>query len=199
MVLALVLVLLLDQITKVLIVEAGIFRVSIIPGFLWFERATNTGIAFGMFSSHTDQITVISIAVVIFLSIFYTRFSRIQQVFIGMIIGGALGNIVDRIRFGRVVDFIRMRYYPAIFNVADSFIVIGGILLALTYLWGDKFGSEGDEKRRGMETGQIPTGKAPELDIPLYDPESYKGWEGACGWLDQKAELQSEERRDGGS
>ncbi len=197
MVLALVLVLLLDQITKVLITEAGVFRLTVIPGFLWFERATNTGIAFGMFSSHTDQITMISIAVVIFLAIYYTRFSHVQQIFIGMIMGGALGNIIDRIRFGKVVDFIRMRYYPAIFNVADSFIVIGGILLALTYLWGDKFGSKGDEKRRGMETGQVFAREASKLDISLYDSESYKGWEGACGWLDQKAELQGEERRDG--
>ena len=199
MVLALVLVLLLDQITKTLVVEAGIFRVAVVPGIVWFERATNTGIAFGMFSSHTDQITIISIAVVVFLAIYYTKFTRVQQVFIGMIIGGALGNIVDRIRFGKVVDFIRLRYYPAIFNVADSFIVIGGVLLALTYLWGDKFGFKGNEEGAGLETGQISAGKTPELDLTLYDPESYKGWEGACGWLDQEAELQSERRRDSGS
>ncbi len=199
MVLALVLVLLLDQITKALVLEARIFRVAVVPGFLWLERATNTGIAFGMFSTHTDQITIISIAVVIFLAIYYTKFTPVQRVFIGMIIGGALGNIVDRIRFGRVVDFIRMRYYPAIFNVADSFIVIGGILLALTYLWGDELGSKGDEEGRRMETGQVSTGKAPKLDIQIYDPESYKGWEGACGWLDQKTELQGEERGNGRS
>ncbi len=172
---------------------------TVVPGFLWLERATNTGIAFGMFSTHTDQITVISIAVVIFLAVYYTKFTRVQQVFIGMIIGGALGNIVDRIRFGKVVDFIRMRYYPAIFNVADSFIVIGGILLALTYLWGDKFDSESDEKGRGMEIRQISSREASELDITFYDPESYKGWEGACGWIDQKTKLQGKERGNSGS
>jgi signal peptidase II len=185
-----VLTILIDQLTKALIVRASIFRVTLIPGFLWLEKVTNTGIAFGMFSSYTDQITVISIVVVIVLAIYQKRFRGIQRVAVGMIIGGALGNIVDRIRFGKVVDFIRLRYYPAIFNVADSLIFIGGVIIALTYLWGVKCEAEGHGKGKGMETGQVSPRKTAQLDIPIDDPESYKGWQGVCGWLDQKAQLQ---------
>ena len=199
MVLALVVSLLLDQITKAWILKADVFRLTLIPGVLWLERISNTGMAFGMFSSYTDQITIVSTVIVIVLSIFHKNFTGIQRTAVGMIIGGALGNIIDRIRFGSVVDFIRLRYYPAIFNVADTAIVIGGILIAISYLWGERREAGGDSSGRRMEIGQVPEGKTPRLDIEIYDPESYKGWEGVCGWIDQKAELQGQERRDGGS
>jgi len=55
-----------------------------------------------------------------------------------MIVGGATGNIVDRFRFGYVVDFINLRYFPAIFNIADLFITIGGVLIVLSLLMGEK-------------------------------------------------------------
>ncbi len=198
MILALVLALLLDQLTKALVMEAKVFRVTLIPGILWLEKVTNTGMAFGMFSSYTDEITIVSTIIVVVLAIYHKRFVGIQRIAVGLIMGGALGNIVDRIRFGRVVDFIRLRYYPAIFNIADVFIVIGGILIAISYLWGDRGEAEGHGEGERLETGQVPPGKAPEVVIPLDDTEGYTGWEGACGWLDQKAELQGQEWRDGG-
>ncbi len=192
-------VLLLDQLTKAIIVEARIFRLTLIPGFLWLEKASNSGIAFGMLSSYSNQVTIIDVVVIVFLAIFYRRFSTTQKVAIGMIIGGALGNLVDRIRFGRVVDFIRMRYYPAIFNIADTFIVIGGILIAITYLWGDRFDSESYREGERMEIGQISPRKASKLDIEIDDPESYKGWQGVGGWLEQEAKLQGQDWRNSGN
>jgi signal peptidase II len=55
-----------------------------------------------------------------------------------MIVGGAIGNVIDRFRLGYVVDFINLRYFPAVFNVADLFITIGGILVLVSLLRGEQ-------------------------------------------------------------
>ncbi len=57
---------------------------------------------------------------------------------LAMILGGAIGNLIDRVRLGYVVDFIDFKFFPAVFNVADSFIVIGAIILGYLMIFREK-------------------------------------------------------------
>jgi signal peptidase II len=140
-------VLALDRLTKWLIET----RVSIldplrvIPGFFDIIRSENSGVAFGLFNESTWQwrtlaLVLLTLTAVIGVSILLWRPERLDRLSrwgFALILGGAAGNLVDRVLFGRVTDFllfyIRDYQWPA-FNVADSAIVTGSVLLALGLL-----------------------------------------------------------------
>ncbi|MCL0062841.1 signal peptidase II [Peptococcaceae bacterium] len=92
----------------------------------------NYGAAFGIMPGKTWFFITITVAVVAGMLIFYYRKLTNQSAWVkcalGMFVGGALGNLVDRIRFGKVVDFLDFRFWP-VFNFADVAIVIGAALL----------------------------------------------------------------------
>ena len=140
-------VLVLDQWTKGLITRA--FEVhqsrSVVAGFFDLTYVRNSGAAFGLFASVDSSIKAIvlnSVAVLVFLvvSAYALRSShrsvRLQLGF-ALILGGAVGNLLDRVRFGYVVDFLDFavsgHHWPA-FNVADSAICVGVALLFLDML-----------------------------------------------------------------
>lgn len=134
-------VILLDQMTKRWI-EANLpIYESLAPfpalrNFFTLTHFTNTGAAFGLFRD--QNILFVAIGVVVLLSIIiYSRYlphdMRIVQVALGLQLGGALGNMIDRVRIGHVTDFIYFHFWPA-FNIADSSIVVGVLLLALIML-----------------------------------------------------------------
>jgi signal peptidase II len=132
-------VLVVDQITKYFIsikVAEG-SSIEIIPRFLYFMNIKNTGAAFGMFQSYTRILTIISL-VAIFLIIILKVMLNLEYVFynisLGFILGGALGNLVDRYFIGEVTDWISFTFFGPIFNIADSFIVIGFILIIILIL-----------------------------------------------------------------
>ncbi len=132
-------VLLLDQISKYLIsikVAEGTI-IEVIPKFLYFTNIKNTGAAFGMFQSYTKILTIISL-VAIFLIIILKVMLNLEFLFyniaLGFILGGALGNLVDRYFVGEVTDFISFTFFGPVFNIADSFIVIGFILIIILIL-----------------------------------------------------------------
>ena len=108
---------------------------------LRFRYAENTGMAFSKGSGGGRLIALLVVAIVVVLVLFARRMtSTLQLVLVGVVIGGALGNLVDRIfranagfLSGGVVDFIDVQWWP-IFNVADACVVVGGIALALTGL-----------------------------------------------------------------
>lgn len=129
-------ILALDQGTKELI-RAFMDRGEIWPAD-WpvrFHYVTNTGAAFGILRDQTSFLIVTTIIglVAIYLYYRYPPFDHhIAPIAIGMMLGGAAGNLVDRIRLGRVTDFIDFPYWPS-FNVADSAIVVGIAILLLGY------------------------------------------------------------------
>lgn len=150
------LILVLDQITKVLIqysipFESSYFppdRVTIIENFFYLVHIGNKGAAWGMFSEYSGILTLLSFAVLLF--IYYIRkHLELQrgtvQIAFGLLIGGILGNLIDRIRVGHVIDFIDIHLpftlpyilpygrWPA-FNIADSAIVIGMLFYLLLSL-----------------------------------------------------------------
>jgi len=134
-----VIVLIVDQISKYLIsinITEGM-TMEVIPKFLYFTNIKNTGAAFGMFQSYTKILTIVSL-VAIFLIIILKVMLNLEFLFynisLGFILGGALGNLVDRYFIGEVTDFISFIFFPPVFNAADSFIVIGFILIIILIL-----------------------------------------------------------------
>ncbi len=102
----------------------------------------NRGVSFGLFRADADLVrwilTLFSIGVAIALAIWVRKAHRpLLGVGLGLVIGGAIGNAIDRIRFGAVVDFLdfqRLGFFPWVFNVADSAITIGVVFLLLDSL-----------------------------------------------------------------
>lgn len=110
-------------------------------GFFRLTHAQNTGAAFSIFYGKSDILTVVSIIGIILLLIYffvaYRRFpyldTWVNKVSLSLIFSGTLGNLIDRIHFGRVTDFIDVGPWP-VFNIADSSIVVGVIIFALSIL-----------------------------------------------------------------
>jgi signal peptidase II len=134
----------LDQWIKYL-VETGLAfqeKVDLVP-FLALFRTYNTGIAFSMFSSFGDTgLIVISLVVVAFVLFLATRIAPTQvlaRTGFALIVGGALGNLIDRATYGHVIDYILFHtpvWSFAVFNLADAFISIGAALVVFDELIG---------------------------------------------------------------
>ena len=102
-----------------------------VAGPLSIHHVQNSGIAFGLFASATPIVIVLTgIAVAWMLGFFARSGARhpILPVSLGLVIGGSVSNLVDRVRLGHVTDFLDLRFWPA-FNLADSFIVVGVVIL----------------------------------------------------------------------
>jgi signal peptidase II len=110
-------------------------------GFFRITHGTNTGTAFGLFPNQTAVLVVLSLFAIAFLVYFYRTealSSRLLRFAIGLQLGGAFGNLVDRVRAGEVVDFIDVGWWP-IFNLADSSIVVGiAVLMSVVVLGSDR-------------------------------------------------------------
>jgi signal peptidase II len=130
---------LLDRLTKVLAEShlAGRPPVRVIPGVLHLGYTTNPGGAFGLLPGQPWLFFAATVAVCLVIVASSPRLtSRASAVALGLILGGALGNLTDRIVrgpgvSGRVVDFIDFQVWP-VFNLADSAIVVGAALVLLT-------------------------------------------------------------------
>ena len=137
-VLVAVLVVAVDQLTKHLVKSLFLPNESriIIPHVLWFTYVQNQHGAFGLFGSHPLILAGLASIVLIMFFLWYRqeRGGWSTHIAFALILGGAIGNIVDRIRLGFVVDFFDLRWFP-VFNVADSCITIGVILLLLRMLY----------------------------------------------------------------
>jgi signal peptidase II len=105
----------------------------LIKDFLAITYVKNTGIAFGLFKNNNlFMILVISLIIIILLYFYNKEKNKVfsLKIAITMLISGAVGNLIDRIYYGFIVDYIDFSFWPA-FNLADSLIVIGSITLAV--------------------------------------------------------------------
>jgi signal peptidase II len=133
-----ILLMLFDQGTKLWIASHLALRekITVIPEWLSWHLIHNEGATFGLFSGFTFVITGISFVVILYVLYLYrkneSKTMAVQWEF-ALLIGGALGNLIDRVWLGYVVDFIDFRWWPAIFNVAD--VEIRGGILLLLYLY----------------------------------------------------------------
>lgn len=126
----------LDQLTKWIFYGKSF---SLIGDFLWVESSFNTGAAFSMLSGAQwlfVVLTVIAVVAIIYLVLDKRiGLSKLTKVALCMILGGAIGNLIDRLWLGGVRDFIYFKSINfAIFNIADSFITIGAIVLAISII-----------------------------------------------------------------
>ncbi|OGW75452.1 MAG: signal peptidase II [Omnitrophica bacterium RBG_13_46_9] len=126
-------VLVLDQLSKFFVLRNlnPNNSIEVIRNFFYLTLVYNTGAAFGILKDKTFVFVAISLLAVIFI-VFYIN-KRKKGAFpadlgLGLILGGALGNLVDRLRFGYVVDFLDFKIWP-VFNIADSAITTGVFLL----------------------------------------------------------------------
>ncbi len=130
-----------DQLSKIwirsypeeqLIFEVGFFRII---------HTHNTGAAFGLFQGHSFALTIVALvgiaAILFYVFFIYRRFpilgNRLGRLTFGLILGGTMGNLIDRLRLGYVTDFIDVGVWPT-FNIADSAIVVSVIILAYSLL-----------------------------------------------------------------
>lgn len=103
-----------------------------ITRFFAIHHIRNTGMAFGLGQGRSMVFLAVALVVAVLLVAWAAaapKRDRLLRTTLGLLVGGALGNAIDRVRFGNVVDFVDVRFFP-IFNVADSAITIGVVLLA---------------------------------------------------------------------
>ncbi len=138
------LIIAIDQVSKFMV--RGNFYLGESKLASWPARLTyveNTGSAFGLFAGQTVFLIIASIfaiGIVVYLFRRAGQTSVLLRVCLGMMLGGGVSNMADRIRLGTVTDFIDLRVWP-IFNLADSSVVVGIALLAFIILWWDKRGA----------------------------------------------------------
>ena len=112
-------------------------EVSVISGWLWFRRLSNTGATLGLLSGNNWLFIVVSLVVVLAVGILVVRSDvagPLGVAALGAIAGGAFSNLVDRIRLGSVTDFIEFHLWPTDFNLADAAIRVGVVLFVLALL-----------------------------------------------------------------
>ena len=144
------LVLLADQVSKYLVtasLEEG-QSWGVVPWLapvLRVTHVTNTGAAFGMLPGLGGVFAYIAVAVIVVIIVFYRRLpagQSLMRVSLGLQLGGAIGNLADRIARGSVVDFIDLSFWPfkdfPVFNLADSSIVVGVATLAVLMILEDQ-------------------------------------------------------------
>ena len=127
-------VFILDRVSKARVLETLFHRSVEVTSFFRLTYAENTGVAFGMFRDSNLFFMVFSAALVCVLLYLRRRIAahgRVAELGLALVLGGALGNLYDRIAYGFVVDFFDFSFFPAVFNVADSAITVGAVLLAL--------------------------------------------------------------------
>ena len=104
------------------------------------HHVENSGIAFGLFASRTSFVIAITALAVGMMVWFFARSAKrhpILPVGLGLVLGGSIANLVDRVRLGRVTDFLDFDAWPA-FNLADTFIVVGVAVLFSTFVLADR-------------------------------------------------------------
>lgn len=143
-----IIIIVLDQLTKNYAIKnlKGSSPIVIIDGIFELVYVENRGAAFGILQDRRIIFIIITLLVISFILIYaYKNSSQLtiySKISLAMLVGGAAGNLIDRIRFGYVVDFIKVDLFKSysfpVFNIADIFIVISTIFLAYFIMF-DKY------------------------------------------------------------
>lgn len=153
---------LLDQVSKALVrTSMGPNEtIAVIPGLLDIAHVRNTGAAFGMLPGRRELLIAVALIMLISVAVYWWRARpRIWPVVmpLGLVVGGALGNLYDRAVSGQVTDFLSFSFFAPVYNLADSAIVVGvGILIAWVLFGGSREGIAEKEPKpteAGEDTG----------------------------------------------
>ena len=130
-----------DQLTKAIVTSRLDMSDEVhVAGPFSIHHVTNSGIAFGLFARATSIVILLTALAVTWMLYFFARSGSrhpVLPVALGLVIGGSVSNLLDRVRLGHVTDFIDLTYWPA-FNLADSFIVVGVAALLLALVAADR-------------------------------------------------------------
>ena len=157
----LTLVLIVDQITKAAVrawMEPVGTSFGVVGNWLRLTYVRNPGAAFGMLPEHRGVFVVVSFFVIIGIGLYVFKMRPTQSVVVialGLVCGGALGNLIDRLSFGMVTDFIEVRHVP-VFNGADSAISVGVTMLILWLLFSPSQGGEHESAGAGADAAIDP-------------------------------------------
>lgn len=144
-----VLVAAIDYVLKILVInnlKSGP-SVELIPGLFSLTYVENRGAAFGMLANARWVFIILTIAIIILMIYVLLRYkprSKLFNISVALIIGGGIGNLIDRIFYGYVVDFLSISFFPPVCNFADYCITVGAVLLAVYFI----FFSEAFKKER---------------------------------------------------
>lgn len=132
-----------DLISKVLVINTINKEIVLIPNFLSFNKVSNEGAAFSILNGGRIIFIILAVIVIIYIVKYMLKNinNKVEILSYSLLLGGILGNLFDRIVYGKVIDFISFKifgYYFPIFNLADSMIVVGAILLIINLIKGDK-------------------------------------------------------------
>lgn len=146
-----ILILIIDRISKIIIqsnLDLG-ESITVIPGFFHITYILNPGAAFGMLAGQRWFFIATAVAVLAGIIYFYRKIpqdNKFIYIWMGMIAGGALGNLYDRLIIGKVIDFLDFKVWSYIFNFADSMIVVGGFLMVISIYLSERNQTEESEK-----------------------------------------------------
>ena len=129
------LVFILDRITKIIAVRTMSYgqSINVLPNIFHITLVSNNGTAFGLMKGQNVILAVVAAVAVVLIVIYAVTHKGLGfavSLALGLILGGALGNLLDRIKFGYVIDFFDFRIWP-VFNIADSAITVGMIILVI--------------------------------------------------------------------
>lgn len=135
-----------DQITKYIVIKLVAYQsmIPVVESFFYITNIRNSGAAWGLFPNGRLFLILITLSIAIFIIYFIIKSDiKFLNLSLGIILGGAVGNLIDRALYGSVVDFLDFyigSYHFPTFNIADSFVVIGTALLAyyLIFVYKDK-------------------------------------------------------------
>ncbi len=128
----------LDQVIKAAIVALpGDFSKPLLGPVLTIMHVRNLGASFGILQGRTVFLIIFACIVILLLLLYYRHTPEQMHSFLALILGGTVGNLIDRFRFGYVIDYIAIPYWPA-FNLADIAISIGALFL-IVYLWKEDY------------------------------------------------------------
>ena len=140
-----------DQVTKHIVSSQLVLDEEVVViGAFSIHHVQNSGIAFGLFPNATAAVIVLTTVAVAWMLVFFARAGArhpVLPVALGLLLGGSISNLADRVRLGHVTDFLDVRYWPA-FNLADICIVVGVVLLVGTMLAGER----SPRRRHGAST-----------------------------------------------
>jgi len=144
-----------DQLTKHIVASKLWLDENIqVLGPFSIHHVQNSGIAFGFFAQATGLVIVLTLVAIGWMIVYFSRSGArhpLLPVAVGLLIGGSVSNLADRIRLGHVTDFLDLRYWPA-FNLADSFIVIGVAILLGALVSADR----APRRPRGLDPARRP-------------------------------------------
>jgi signal peptidase II len=140
-----------DQITKhVVSSQLAVEEELTVVGPFSIHHVHNSGIAFGLFAGATPIVIALTAVALAWMLVFFARSGArhpVLPIALGLLIGGSVSNLADRLRLGHVTDFLDVPFWPA-FNLADTCIVVGVVLLLATLLAGER----GPRRRPGAST-----------------------------------------------